>query len=442
MMEAILQNPILSFSNYSLTVGKMLFSLTAACLIFLAYRLVKKYVLSSYILSRDSTEAGQKKIVRNVRIIFGVFGLLVLTLILELDTVLYQGARVEITISTLLFAVLVLLLAHFLDWVIGRVVLHNIYVQRDHQGQKKPTKKGDSENTVNRVVQLIVYVFAILLILNSFQLDVTLFTIDKDDYTFEFRISNIIHALLIFMIARLIIWIVIQIVLYGYYKRKEINIGSQYAINQLLKYVIYFVALIMALESLGIEMTLIWGGAAALLVGVGLGLQDTFNDFMSGVILLFERSIEVGDVVEFGDEIGTVKKIGLRASLIETRGFKTIILPNSKLVSDGVLNWSHYYSMARFQVTVGVAYGTDTQLVKELLLQAVVDHPHVLDYPSPFVRFNDFADSALMFDVYFFSKEFIIIEDVRSQIRFEIDKLFRENNIKIPFPQREIWVNK
>jgi small-conductance mechanosensitive channel len=441
-MEEILQSPILVFSGYSLTLGKMLLAFVVVSLIFLSYRLVRKYILSSYILTRDATNSDQKRIIRNVRIIFSVFGILILILLLNFDTLIFEGERVQIRLSTLLFAALVLLLAQFLDWIIGRVILHNIFIHRDQKGQRKPTKNKDQQSAVNRVVQLIVYVFAILLILNSFQLDFTLFTYGKDDYSFEFRISNIIHALLIFMIARLIIWIVIQLVLYGYYKKKSINIGSQYAINQLLKYVIYFVALIMALESLGIQMTLIWGGAAALLVGVGLGLQDTFNDFISGIILLFERSIEVGDVVEFSSQIGTVKKIGLRASLIETRGFKTIILPNSKLVSDGVLNWSHYYSMARFEVSVGVAYGSNTELVKDLLLKAVVDHVHVLDYPSPFVRFNDFSDSSLKFDVYFFSKDFMIIEDTRSQIRFEIDKLFRENNIKIPFPQHEIWLNK
>ena len=157
---------------------------------------------------------------------------------------------------------------------------------------------------------------------------------------------------------------VTQLVLYRYYKRSQIDLGSQYAINQLLKYVIYTMALLWAISSLGIEMTVLWVGAAALLVGFGLGLQQTFNDFFSGIVLLFERSVEVGHVLNIGGMIGTVKEIGLRTSLIETRDSITVVVPNSKLVTDNVVNWSHFDEKVRFSISVGVAYGSDTKLVK------------------------------------------------------------------------------
>lgn len=441
-MEDFFEQELINFGGFTLSWAQVIGSTLALLGIYAVYHLLYAFVRSSDLLNKDTSKDAQVRIIRKLRILFALIAILLVQLILDLDLDLFRAKSFVVRISTLIFAITVVICARFLDWIIGKVILHNMYVQRDREQIKNlGLQKKDDEKKAGKVVQWIVYVFAILLVINSFQLDYTLFTFEKDDYTFNFKVSNIFRALLIFMLARLVVWVVIQIILYGYYKQKNINIGSQYAINQLLKYIIYFIALVMALESLGIQMTLIWGGAAALLVGVGLGLQQTFTDFISGLILLFERTIEVGDVVEFDTDTGVVKKIGLRSSLIETRAQRTIIVPNSKLVTESVINWSHYHRLSRFQISIGVAYGSDTALVKKLLIQSVEDIPHVLDYPSPFVRFNNFAASALSFDLYFFSKEFLIIEDVRSEIRFKVDELFREHDIKIPFPQRELWHN-
>jgi small-conductance mechanosensitive channel len=132
----------------------------------------------------------------------------------------------------------------------------------------------------------------------------------------------------------------------------------------------------------------------------------------------------------------------LRSSIIETRGNISFIVPNSKLVNDNVQNWSHFVDHGRFHVDVGVAYGSDTSQVKKLLLEAVNDHHLTLDYPVPFVRFGEFADSSLNFSVFFFTNRFLIVEDIKSDIRFKIDKAFRANNVSIPFPQRDVWMRK
>jgi len=233
-----------------------------------------------------------------------------------------------------------------------------------------------------------------------------------------------------------------QLVLYGYYRKKDINVGTQFAINQLLKYVIYVLAIIIAIENLGFHMTVIWGGLAALLVGIGLGLQQTFNDFFSGLILLFERSVEVGDVLEIEGLVGTVKRIGLRASLVETRENFSVIVPNSKLVTQNVINWSHFDNKVRFKISIGVAYGSDAEKVKKVLIETAKKNPYLIDYPPPFVRLTDFADSSMQFELHFWSRNFIIIEDVRSDLRFAINQAFNENGIHIPFPQRDIWIRK
>ncbi len=429
---------LLEIGQISITIGQFLGALVASAFLFILYRFLITGPLAQAMRKSLLSPKESRKIRLNVLIIFLTLGILILVYMLGLDFVLYNNERINIHVSTIVGGVLILEFARFLDWLISKVVINRVYASRE---QVRTTRERDEsgESIGSKTVQYLVYILAILLFLNSFQIDKTLFTFEDKDYVFNFKISTIFRTVLIFFIARLLVWFLTQIVLHGYYKRQKIELGARFAINQLLKYVIYTVSFIIALETLGIQMTLLWGGAAALLVGVGLGLQQTFNDFISGVILLFERSVEVGDVLEISGVIGTVKKIGMRSSLIEARGHRTIIVPNSKLVIDNVINWSHYHKMARFEVAIGVAYGSDTQLVKQLLLETVQNDRHVLDYPSPFVRLEDFADSSLLFKVYFFSKEFINIEDVKSDIRLEIDRLFRENEIKIPFPQREVW---
>ena len=137
-----------------------------------------------------------------------------------------------------------------------------------------------------------------MLILSTFNLDYQFTASVVDGEIKQVTISSIFLAIFILLIARLIAWVLTQLVLYNYYKRKEIDIGSQFAINQLLTYVIYVIAILVALDNIGLNLRAVWGGAVALLVGVGLGLQQTFNDFFSGVLILFERSIEVGDILD------------------------------------------------------------------------------------------------------------------------------------------------
>ena len=388
---------------------------------------------------KKQVEPGRKaSLVRHVTVLILLLAVVGVLLGLELDQVLYQTEDITIRISNILIAVLILQFARFLDWLISDA-LNMYYSNRDEAEIKEREElwagKDKSDRVSGSTVQYIVYVVAAILIIRGFNLNYPLSSIEE----YPIRINHIFSTILIFLLAQLFSWVLIQLVLYRYYKRKKINIGSQFAINQLFKYVIYVVAAFIAIENLGIEMTVIWGGAAALLVGVGLGLQQTFNDFISGILLVFERSVEVGDVVEINQLVGTVKKIGLRTSLVETIDNITVIVPNSKLTVDNVVNWSHYDDKARFHVSVGVAYGSDTKLVKDLLIRVARNNIYVLKFPAPRVRFVDFGDSALSFELHFWSRNLIVIEDIKSDLRFEIDQIFRENNIVIPFPQRDVW---
>ncbi len=209
---------------------------------------------------------------------------------------------------------------------------------------------------------------------------------------------------------------------------------------QIIKYVAWVAYFLACIRIVGLDVTWLIASSAALMVGIGLGLQSVFNNFISGVILLFEGTVDPGDIITVGDMIGVVKKVGLRTSQIKTRNNITILVPNSKLTDDNVTNWSHMKDPPRFHVSVGVAYGSDTKLVKEILLEVVNSHPKVSRKYKPFVRFTKFGDSSLDFEVYFWSDEVFLIEDVLSDIRFEIDEAFRSNEVTIPFPQRDLHI--
>ncbi|MFK8007519.1 MAG: mechanosensitive ion channel family protein [Saprospiraceae bacterium] len=434
-----LQQVLFSIGNHEVTVRQLISWGIVLIGTFLIYQLVIKKVLPKYFAQEKYVIRDNSKILKSIRNIFALLAMIGSVWALEVDFLLYQMKNVGIRISTVLYALTIWQVAGMLDWLASKVLVYNYHRSRNDLDYQTTVEKyaKETDSNAGNLVRLVVYAAAIFLVLQSFNLES--YTIYRGTNT-QIRVSDILEALLIILTARLIFWMVTQLVLFRYYKRSKINSGSQYAINQLLKYVIYTMALLWAISSLGIQMTVLWGGAAALLVGIGLGLQQTFNDFFSGIVLLFERSVEIGHVLDIGGLVGTVKEIGLRTSLIETRDSITVVVPNSKLVTDNVINWSHLDEKVRFLISVGVAYGSDTKLVKKILLDIAAEHPEIVEHPNPFVRFTNFGNSSLDFELHFFSRNFIRIEDVKSDLRFEIDNAFRENDVEIPFPQRVVWM--
>ncbi len=256
---------------------------------------------------------------------------------------------------------------------------------------------------------------------------------------YEITVLDLILSGIIILVTRFFFGFLKNWLLKRFFQRRRIDPGRQFATTQILGYLIYTISFFMVLQALGIQISVIWGAAAALLVGVGLGLQQTFNDLVSGIILLIEGSVEVEDVVVVDGVVGKVREIGLRTSKIKTRDDESLIIPNSKLVTEKVTNWSHENPMARFGIKVGVAYGSDVNLVTRLLLQSLEDQTKVLKTPAPAVFFRDFGESSLDFELLFYSEETFRIERIKSEIRYRIVALFRENGVEIPFPQRDVW---
>ena len=264
------------------------------------------------------------------------------------------------------------------------------------------------------------------------------------EYTFidtkylEIKFMDVVDILMVLAIARISIYL-IQRVLKRRVKSGHIDEGKAYAIIQIIKYFIYTIAIILALDSIGVKITVLLAGSTALFVGLGLGLQDAFKDLASGIIILTERSITANDIVEIDGIVGQVLEVGLRTTTIRTRDDIEMLIPNNRLTSNHIINWSRSNKKTRFAIDVGVAYGSDTKLVKEILTTVASNHPSVLKNPEPYVFFQNFGNSSLEFKLLFFSNFLFRIERVKSEMRYEIDQAFRENGITIAFPQMDVW---
>lgn len=206
------------------------------------------------------------------------------------------------------------------------------------------------------------------------------------------------------------------------------------------RWLIYLIILLITLNSIGVDVTAVFAASAALLIGIGLALQTLFQDIISGVFILIDQSVHVGDIIEIEGKVGRVEEIKLRTTRAVTIDNKVLVIPNHLYLTNMLYNWTQNGTLTRESVSVGVAYGSDVELVKKLLLQAASTHDNVLSEPEPIVVFTDFGDSSLNFRLIFTINDSFKAQFPKSDIRFEIDRLFRENNVTIPFPQRDIHI--
>ncbi|MEP0263748.1 mechanosensitive ion channel domain-containing protein [Dokdonia sp.] len=208
-----------------------------------------------------------------------------------------------------------------------------------------------------------------------------------------------------------------------------------------LRYLIYILVVIAVLSASGVDVTVFLTASAALFVGLGFALQTLFQDVLSGIFIILDQTLHIGDIIEFDDgKVGRVFDIKLRTTRALTRDDKVIVIPNHKFLTEKVYNWTQNHKTTRESVSVGVAYGSDTRFVSELLIKSLEGQEGILKRPKPFVLFEDFGESSLQFSLYFFTSNSFADPHIKSDLRYKIDTLFRENNISIPFPQRDIHV--
>lgn len=258
----------------------------------------------------------------------------------------------------------------------------------------------------------------------------------------SFSITDMLKLILIIVISLIVSKFVRKFFKKRVLSHFKLDEGSQFVILRLIHYILIVTGIMIAISAVGIKLTSLAVVFGLIGVGIAFGLQNITSNFVSGIILLFERPVGVGDYVEVGDSMGQVRAINMRATTIVTRDNITLIVPNSSFIEGTITNWSVGDPKIRLAVPVGVAYGSDTALVTKLLLKAADDHPEVLKDPKPDVLFREFADSSLNFWLRVWTISPMGRFKVISDLNYAIDAAFRENNVTIPFPQRDVHFYK
>ncbi len=268
-------------------------------------------------------------------------------------------------------------------------------------------------------------------------LSIPVTTIGKTEITLWTIVYFIFLTFILFYVTKKIRkWVV-----YTLLAKSKIDLGVRVATGTIFRYIILAIGLIVVLQTVGIDLSAITILAGALGIGIGFGLQNITNNFVSGIIILFERPIKVGDRIEVGNVSGDVIKISMRATTIITNDNISIIVPNSDFISSKVINWSHIDRNIRLNFPVKVSYKEDPQRIKKLLLEVAEVNDGVLKDPKPDVLFDDFGKNALVFNLRIWTTVYINRPGVlRSQLYYAVFEKFRQNGVEIPFPQRDLHI--
>ncbi len=224
----------------------------------------------------------------------------------------------------------------------------------------------------------------------------------------------------------------------AFLNRVKLAPGTSYAVTTIIRYIIVIVGVVVAFNLIGAQWSKVQWLVAALGVGLGFGLQEIVANFISGILILFERPIRVGDTVTVGGETGTVSRIRIRATTITDWDRKELLIPNKTFITEQLTNWTLSDPINRLIINVGVAYGSNVELVEKLLMEVAENNPKVAESPSPQVFFVRFGDSSLDFEVRVFISSMMDLMPLTHEIHMAIDRTFRENGIEIPFPQRDL----
>ncbi len=256
----------------------------------------------------------------------------------------------------------------------------------------------------------------------------------------EITVGLVLAAGLVLYCSFIVSWTLQTTILAGAFSKRQVQGGVGVAISKLLHYAIVLIGVLLAVSALGFELKNLTIIGGALGVGIGFGMQTIVNNFICGLIMLFERPVKIGDTIEVEGTFGVVKRLGLRATVVETYDHAEIVIPNTGLITENVTNWTLAERQSRLKISVGVAYGSEISVVKEILMACAEENEMVLGKPEPLVFFMGFGESALNFELKVWTDEFDNRFTVISDLNQEIDKRFRDRGIEIPFPQMDLHV--
>ena len=299
--------------------------------------------------------------------------------------------------------------------------------------------------TLAKIINVAVFIWSLYMIMKNFFIKDEVIGWLEETLGRVWEIGNLkisIGNILLFFIS---IWLAVQIARFVRFvlegdvlPRLNLARGVPGAISSIMTYLIIGFGIIIAMVTAGIDLSSFALLAGALGVGIGFGLQDIVRNFISGLILIFERPIQIGDAVQVDDISGRVLKIGIRSSIIKTWQGAEVIVPNGNLISNKLVNWTLSDQLRRIDIKTGVAYGTDVKLVMQTLLKCATDHQQILTKPAPYVLFNDFAESYLEFELRCWTSNYTDWIFIKSEIMVAIDEAFAREKIVIPFPQRDL----
>lgn len=258
-----------------------------------------------------------------------------------------------------------------------------------------------------------------------------------DTKTIEFTIANLLVLIFALVFTSIILKFLRKIITR---KLPPEDKNKFISLFQFVKYIVYIFVFMFILHSSGINMNVFITASAALFVGIGFAMQTFFQDIISGILIILDKSLHVGDIIEVDEKVGQVTEINLRTTRMVTRNDRVMVIPNHKFMTETLFNWTQNNSTNREHVSVGVAYGSNVTLVKEILETCAKSTEGIVLPEMITVLFEDFADSSLNFSVYFYVENGMKSPKIQSDIRYKIDQKFRENKIEIPFPQRDVHI--
>jgi small-conductance mechanosensitive channel len=261
------------------------------------------------------------------------------------------------------------------------------------------------------------------------------FSYNISDETVKITVGLVVLVILAFVITTIALRIIRSFITSKLLEEDKLKFISVF---KFIKYFVYLAVTLITLSSAGVDVTILLTASAALFVGLGLALQELFQDVIGGIFIILDKSLLVGDIIEMDGRVARVFEIKLRTTRALTRDDKVMIIPNHKFISDTVYNYTQNHKTTREAVKVGVAYGSDIERVREVLLECAREQKGILKKPEPFVLFEDFGDSALLFGLHFYVSDSFVDPKVKSELRFRINNKFRLNEITIPFPQRDV----
>lgn len=267
-----------------------------------------------------------------------------------------------------------------------------------------------------------------------------LFSYNTGEENVRVTVGLVILIVIAFVIAGFLLRLVKRFVSGKLQKEDQVKFISVF---RFIEFLVYLVVILITLSSAGVDITILLTASAAFFVGLGLALQELFQDIIGGVIIIIDKTLLVGDIIEMDGRIGRVFEIKLRTTRALTRDDKVMIIPNHKFIGGTVLNYTQNHTTTQESVKIGVAYGSNPQLVKRVLLDCARQDKNVLKDPEPYVIFEDFGEWAMRFSLHFYVTDSFVDPKIKSSLRFKIDEEFRNNNIQIPVPQREVHlINK